>query len=68
MRINEGVFNTILFEAHCAAFDAIDDVINSNLNYHEEDKVWIKDKHLPDLIPALDRAIRAALSEVYEID
>ncbi len=66
--INEHVLEQILFEVHCAAFEAIDQAISENLEIeYIPGKVWILDKHLPDLIPALDKAVKDALSEVYEL-
>ena len=61
--INAGVLERILFEAQCATFIAIDNAISENLELPQ--KAWIKDKHLPDLIPAIDKAVKAALSEKY---
>lgn len=55
----------IKFACHVAAFKAIDDTLNEELDMNR--KVWILDAHLPALIPALDRAIEAAMREVYDL-
>lgn len=57
----------IKFACHCAAFEAIDQVLESELGVFKGKPVRIMDKHLPALIPALDRAIEAAMREVYDL-
>jgi hypothetical protein len=46
------------YDCHLAALRAIDSVLSDNLGYR---KVWVRDEELPALLPALDRAIAAAL-------
>ncbi len=55
----------ILFEVNCAVFRAIDTTLNDQLGM--ERKCWILDKHLPNLIPAIEAATKAAMREVYEL-
>ena len=52
----------IQFEISCAVFRAIDDTLNQYLGTSR--RIWILDKHLPELIPAIERATRAALDEI----
>jgi hypothetical protein len=55
----------ILHEVNCAVFRAIDKTLNDELGI--ERKVWIMDKHLPRLIPAIEAATKAAMREVYDL-
>ncbi len=65
--INEEVFDQICFEAHCAAFRAIDDAINENLDSTDKRSYWVMDKHVPNLTKVIDEVIKDALSEEYEL-
>ena len=57
----------IKYAAHLAALAAIDEVLASELGLFHGKPITIKDKHLPALLPALDRAIEAAMREVYDL-
>jgi hypothetical protein len=46
------------YHCHVAALHAIDKVLSQHLGWRV---TWIKDEDLPALLPALDRAIEAAL-------
>lgn len=55
----------IKFACHCAAMEAIDAKLTEELGINR--KCWVLDKHLPALLPAIDRAIEAAMREVYDL-
>jgi hypothetical protein len=55
----------VLFEVNCAVFRAIDETLNDQLGMTR--KTWIMDKHLPNLIPAIEAATKAAMREVYDL-
>ena len=55
----------IKFACHIAALRAIDETLNTELSMDRN--CWILDKHLPALLPAIDRAIEAAMREVYDL-
>lgn len=55
----------IKFACHCAALQAIDHTLNEQLDM--ERAYWIQDTVLPDLLPAIDRAIEHAMRQVYDL-
>ena len=57
----------IKYACHLAALAAIDEVLADELGLFHGKPVALKDKHLPALLPALNRAIEAAMREVYDL-
>jgi hypothetical protein len=55
----------IKFACNVAALRAIDETLTEELQIDR--KVWIMDKHLPALLPAMERAVEAAMREVYDL-
>ena len=51
-------FEDIKYECHMAALRAMDRVLSEKVTQRSH---WIRDEELPALLPAIDRAIEAAL-------
>lgn len=56
----------IKYEVNCAVLEAIDAKIAEFLP-HFKQKTWVLDKHLPALLPAVERATEMAMREVYDL-
>lgn len=52
----------VRFDCHLAALKAIDEVLNDHFGIRT---TWITDQQLPALLPALDRAINAAVAPAF---
>lgn len=51
----------ILFAVNCEVFRAIDETLTVELGVDR--KLWIRDEHLPRLIPAIEAATMAAMRD-----
>ena len=55
---------TILFEVNCAVSAAIDEKLRELIPERPDIRLWIKDRHLPRLHPAIEATVVQAIRDV----
>lgn len=56
----------IKFGVNCAVFEAVDEKLRE-LIPEFENRLWVQDKHLPRIIPALEAFVETVMREAYDL-